>query len=183
MSASIGTVRALLLAVRDRVRTVCSLSADECEVMPSGEPPAKCGERFVAIHPGGITLDSPEFEFWDANVSVKASVTARAGRVPADRAGTHLVSAEDGLTDLAEMVAKSVHGSYTVLDTANATLGVGTQPFNEPLRCTGGIPEPRKQGPAWFSSDAKQVVAAGWSIEVKWSGGRRPEVLPDASED
>lgn len=190
MAASVGTVRALLLAVRDRVRNVCGLSSEDCEVMPSGKPPAKCGETFVSIHPGGITLDAPEHELWTANVSIKATATVKAGKTPEDRAGLRLIASEDGLTDLAEWIAKAVHGSYTVLASANATLtatadklGIEAQSYNEFLRCVGGIPEPQEKGPAWFGAKTSQDGPAGWAIEIRWSGGRRPEALPGESDD
>ena len=64
--------------MRDYLREQVPLTAAECEVCFSGEPPPICGERYVAVHPGrwtGGRIEGLEEEF-----GVQITCTLRAAK-------------------------------------------------------------------------------------------------------
>ena len=48
---------AILFTVRDGIRTDLGYDARTCEIMDSGQPPPRCGDVFLAVHPAGSRND------------------------------------------------------------------------------------------------------------------------------
>jgi hypothetical protein len=177
-------MEALKAAVVARIKAkLPAYNANNCGSQPDGQPPASCGEVYVAVHAGPVTNESPEHELHELSYAVTATLTMRSGRLPADRVGTGLIDLQpDGMEERAKAIALAVAMSYTVLDTANGLL-TGQQPFTEPLRLLNWS-QPVKKAADWFSSKAEPGAATpGWAIEIRWGHCRRPEPFPDASDD
>lgn len=190
--------RALLLAVRDRLRDApanggLGFVAAECEVMFDGQPPPICGERFSAIWPGEWT--GHYVEGADEMLGVNVTVTLRVGKVPRDRMGVNALVGPTGqnLDQLLESIRAKLHmdpgprtatdaRNYPVLTMANAYITALLGPNNgfvEPLQFqNGGRPEPK--GPEWFEA-ASDVEGAtppvGIAQTLSFGGARRLQTI------
>ena len=145
-----------MLAVRDQLLNVLSLTADSCETMFDGQPKPSCGELFVSVHPGSWT-PSPSGDYdLDERFSVCVTVTMRLGAVPQDRWGPNLLDLiNTGLEAVLRQIIGAIHKQESVRNAANTVYGL-TPPlagFCEDIELVdGGRPDPK--GPDWFSAEA-----------------------------
>lgn len=157
--------RALLLAVKSRLQTALSLDDTVCDIAFGAQPPPIMGEEFISIWPGdwrGNDIDNGLDEYYSVNVTV----TRRLPYAPMDRWGTEvLVKLSAGLDARVEAIRYRVHMNYSILNAANATIGVTENGFVEPLRFrTGGRPE--LKFPDWFSAESADGGGAGMNAGV-----------------
>jgi hypothetical protein len=169
---------ALMLSVVTQLQAApLSYTSHQCGVQPDGQPPAACGELYLAVHAAGWQLDDNEHELLEGSYSLTVTLSARAGRSPHDRIGTGIVTlADTGLLARARAVAVQIHMSYDVMDRANESVPAGENGFLEPLRFAGVGPVMAKP-PSWFWSDGKQAGPAGVAVEVRFNRARRFEKL------
>ena len=184
------SLRALHLAVRNRLKDSVvngglALTARECEVMgPDGRPPARCGERFVAVHGGGCSNSSRDD--LDEVYHLYVTVTLRAARVPPDRWGTDLIDkATTGMDDLCQSVKVSIHkdaANDVVIRAANILLGAGADGFSgingfvESL-IFENMGDDAPKGPDWFSADPEDLHGVGFARTLRFGGARRVQTL------
>ena len=180
--------RALLLAVRDYLRSELEYTDSQCEVTFDGQPPAVAGERFVAIHAGSWTGDE-ETEGLEEEYGIEVTVSVKAGRVPRDRIGTNLLVGPTGesLDNHLEDIRAALHldkGAYPVLALANATIGASENGFVVPLRFRDGG-KPTEKDHAWFGvapPDVKGLLPpAGIAQTLTFGGAKRVQVVEEQS--
>lgn len=169
--------RALLLAVRDYLRSSVNLADDECEVMFDGQPMPMAGERFVSVWPGDWS--ARDIEGLDEEYGINITVTRRVTYAPADRVVAPLTGTDaQALDQLLEAIRAKLHldsQGDKVLNAANTIIGTGSNGFVEPLRFRhGSRPEPK--GPDWFSADGESEVS-GLAQTLTFGGARRLQTI------
>lgn len=162
---------ALLLAVRDSLKTSLSYTEAQCEVGWDGRPHPKAGQVFVAVHPGGIREEYVEGRADVYNLTVTLSM--RIGQLPVDRVGKSLVVlATTGLYDRAHAIAACLHRNTTVMSDANTTIGGSANGFCEALRFLS-MSIPQQQGPEWWWAEDDANPPVGLSIAIEFGECRR----------
>ncbi|HYH63261.1 MAG TPA: hypothetical protein VD866_01040 [Urbifossiella sp.] len=144
---------ALLLATEADLRAMLNDTTDKklVGVQEAGNPPAKFGQWYYAVHFGAVTGDDPNALSLDMLHGVQVTITARKAYAPGDRRGQVLVTAGDVL-DRAADVAVRLHMSYAVMNDANARItgfGVSVNGFVEPLKF-GDISPPAEPPGDWM---------------------------------
>lgn len=166
---------ALLTAVRDRIRSVLSYAAFECDVQPDGAPDPASGQVYVSVHAGSVRND--DMESLDEYFEVLVTITLKIGYLPVDAYGPQVIlKTTTGLYARAEAVRRVVHMDYTAMTAANTTLGGSVNGFIEPLSYRG-MRRPEVKGPAWFSAEDEDNPPAGLSLELRFDGARRKQTL------
>jgi len=190
--------RALLLAVRDRLRQTIANGGlaylpQQCEIMPTGMPPPACGEFFVAIHEGEWSF--ADIEGLDEMMGVEVTVTMRAAKVPKDKLGTNLLVGPTGqsLYDQLEKIRAKLHmdpgprsstdaSHYPVLALANTTIGTGENGFVEPLRFRGPAGKTQEVYADWFTAEAMPgSPPLGLVRTLVFGGARRIQTIEEQS--
>lgn len=164
--------KALRLAVRDALISGLSLAAGECAVTVDGRPHPLCGQRYIAVHPGGWTNRANDH--FDEQHGLFVTVTLRLQQYPADREDA-MIDLDEALEDLCQQVATVVHASAsTIMAAANSDLD-DSEPtangFAEPLRFRDCSPPAYRDG-AWFRADPDEPVA-GVSRTLRFLEARR----------
>lgn len=173
--------RALLTAVRDRIRSVCAYTERDCELTFDGQPHPRCGKVFVAIHKGrrNASNKGTNRTALDQEHEVHVTVTMRVNE-PFDRLGTDLLlKASDGMQERVDAIVAAVHRDaydYVVSGVANTALGDaggGAAPigFRIGLAYVDDGPE-RIEGGRWFHADP-QANEAGIVTVIRFGGARR----------
>ena len=178
----------LAVATVQALRQLLSLPSSECDHMPDGQPPARCGHRFVAVHYGGQSntcRNSLDREF-DLAVTVTMRLAA-----PRDRAGMWLArrNTRDGLEQLCEEIVRALHMSYPVINRANVLLEsenpvrlpwatITVHGYSEPFHFASDAGDPREVGADWFgavneSEEGGLTAPAGYTQELRFAGARR----------
>jgi len=160
--STLSTMDALLDAARDRLRAALELAPEECSVTPDGKPDPDCGERFVAIHPGGVS--NSQQHCLDEYYAFRATVTVRTGQDPRDR------RRDGGAWALALKVRAALHMSYDVTALANAA--DPDVSFVEPPVFEGGT-YLGPQGGEWFFADPDGGAdPTGVAVELSFGKAR-----------
>lgn len=177
--------RALLLAVRDRIRVQCGYEDAVCDVTFDGRPHPSCGPVFVAIHKGSRSnRDAGTGRVaLDQRYEVQVTVTMRQGPVPFDRLGTDLmIEAVDGLEPRVDAIIAAVQQDaydHVIVRAANAMLA-SMEP-GPPLGFVLGLaylsdgPE-REVGGRWFHATGREQ-AEGIATTIRFGGARRIQSL------
>ncbi len=177
------SMAALLLATRDRIRSVLGLDASHCEVtQASGRPPAVQGEYFISVHWGAWSFLPAEG--LAEKFSVAVTVTCRVGAVPQDRVGTDLEAvAGTGLDALCRKVLCACFldkGGDAVLNGANAYLGTGVNGFVVPAVEFSVDGQPTERGPDWFSGgdyEGGPYAMSGESLTLRLASFERYQTI------
>lgn len=164
-------------ALRTHLRSSLALDASECDIEESGQPPATCGNRYVAIRISPVfPRDQPENAFAEVYLAT-ITVTVRAGAVPADYHGTELLhTGKPALFQLCRQIATEIHNNrYDIMGLMNELLDVNSQPFIEPLDWEGSSQDPEPVGPEWFGSSTEDESftdrnPAGYKIDLRFGG-------------
>ncbi len=168
---------ALLKAAEADLRTMLGDTTDKklVGVQEAGNPPAKFGQWYYAVHFGAVAGDDSNALSLDMLLGLQVTITARRAYAPGDRRGQVLVTAGDVL-DRAEDVAVRLHMSYGVMNAANALItgfGVTVNGFVEPLKFSG-ISPPAAPPDDWLGgSDPAGLLVS----TVSFSGARRVRPL------
>ena len=177
---------ALLVAVRDTLRSTLQLDNQTCRITARGpKPPPGCGDRFIAV----FGLDWNPIDYYsnlaiDETYSVACGITYRAPYVPYDNEGEQLyVEAAESIESLARQIMATVHQNYDpILKQANAYLTAKGSTYNifEPLRWQTTDAQPTPVGPDWFmasrgKSESGGDEVAGLVMQVNFSGARRKQ--------
>ncbi len=165
----------LLTAVRNRIRSVLSYAAFECDVQPDGSPEPASGQVYVSVHPGSVRND--DMESLDETFEVLVTITLKVGYLPVDAFGPQVIlKASTGLYARAEAIRKTCHMDYTAMTAANTALGGSVNGFIEPLSYRG-MGRPEVKGPAWFNAEDDPDPPAGLALELRFDGARRKQTL------
>ena len=169
--------RALLVAVRDAIKSEFSLNSDQCEIGFDGHPKPVCGELFVAIHEGGeSSSEQGDYDLSEA-FAVNVTVTRRTPYAPQDRWGTEILTKADGLSDLCRKIRNLVHFSYPIMNSANILIPEDADKFYHPLLWVNTTP-PMEKGPEWFGAARDQyeegmLINTGVTKTVYFGKARR----------
>lgn len=143
--------QALLIAVRDALKSEFNWNSDQCEVCFGGYPKPVCGELFVAVHEGGeSSVEQGDYDLSEA-FAVNITVTRRTPYAPTDRWGTEILTKADGLSDVCRKIRNVIHFSYPVMNAANELITVEADKFYHPLLWINTTP-PAEKGPEWFGA-------------------------------
>lgn len=189
------SARALLLAVRDQIRTTYTLDEGQCDLMDDGQPPPRAGELFVAVHPAGSWQNAaPEADTYLRELfGFHVTVSVKLGHVPVDRKGRAAILDEIlstnrpgvALVDRCERLAKILHLNYTIMAAANVYLQANDadrEPLVKPPRFEVGV-GPMKKSPDWWhlptTTPTKANAAFGLSCELRFGRGEVSDQLED----
>lgn len=175
------SMETLLQANRDLIRSQLNYTAAQCEVMPDGQPPPMAGEEFVAVHPDDWTNTDDNPLSLDEIFGICVTLTFRVGYLPVDRTGSKgMLPLVSGWYARAGQVRALLHANYTAINNANTLIGATENGFIEPLSFrSGSVPQAR--GPDWFWSEDDRDPAAGYTIELRFGGARRKQVIEEQS--
>lgn len=170
---------ALLQGVRDTIRNDLGYRAGECDVEIDEFPPAACGEVYIAVQPNLWTAgphNPTSGGILDEVYGCKISVIVRAGRVPADKKRTllltNVIGLEQRITDIIWLLNQRVQPMTTI----NAYLPHGEQPFIKPLVFAGCDPAPRVVSAEVFQSGTSPQ--AGLVRAIYFNAMRRIQSMP-----
>lgn len=167
------SLSSILSAANTHIRTQLSLNANQCDVMPSGQPPPAAGDLFIAVHAsewsnGGLIQDGLMETF-----GITCTISKRAPKYPpVKQAGSIFLDAAAGIEKYARLLMINLHLSYTLLTAANQLL-LGSDLTVEPLRWVQNDPTPRTVDGSWFW--AKPDAMAGLVLDVIFAGALRPQ--------
>lgn len=182
------SMHALLLTVRNTIRSTLGYADKDCDLAPpDGQPPPSCGDVYVAVHEGSSQMNVSYSDF-DEVVNIDVTVTMKLRGVAFDRLTQQLLYGDEKSLDRrARAIAAAIHADTTggaVTNAANALKellppaeGHSVQGFFEPLRCAG-IEKAREVGPAWFHAnlDNPNLVLSnfcGYTKTIRFVGARR----------
>lgn len=177
------SMRALLLAVRDRLRASApgglAYESAQCEVGFDGMPHPRAGQVFVAVHPGSVSNEADTH--LAERYTVYVTLTMRAGHLPQDREGSQLMAlASTGLYARAEAIRTLLHMNEAVRSDANTTIGVGDNGFTETIRYQS-MDSPQLKGPDWFGAEDPSDGPVGLAIQLTFGGAMRYQVIEEQS--
>ncbi len=167
----------ILEAIRDQIRTDLSLGADQCRVMPNGEP---VGATMSPIFVGVDESSQPETgnaDFLREEHIVNVFCWRRAEEFPDDMKESLLLNADphnlllESIATLARQVIQAIHKNETLRAAINTTLGVPSGSVGDkiltPAILTGVVSTKRKpindgdegEPPVWF---VRQLTFGGF---------------------
>jgi len=155
--------RAVMLATRDVIRRALGYKATECEYVAGPEPPANCGDVFVAVH-NARTASNATLSL-DRTFSFTVTVTARI-RVPWTWSQANVLAdaSYDAIEDRIEEIVTLVHANEDIRNAANLILSSGAirarrtprpsfiYAINSPPFFKGDSGEPQACDEAWFGA-------------------------------
>lgn len=172
---------ALILACESTLRAAFNWTDRHCAAELEPQPPAAVGQFFASVVPGDVTQADDNPQCLDEQYSLTVSLMFRLAYAPKDRkAREALMQSDTGPIRLASRVGATLHGSYAVLNAANALIpdfAVETNGFVEPLRLRGiqyqMLGSEWAGGPPGDEDDDKPLYVATVSL----GGARRVRVL------
>jgi hypothetical protein len=171
---------ALLTAVRNQLRTVCSFSNQECQIEPDEMAPGITGHRFIAVMPNGWRRgDTAESSgsARDKIYSVQVTLIMRVTHLARDRQNDNLfLKAATGMEELLDSISAAIDWQYAVIDAANTIVTAAggsnaARGFCEPLRESAIDPKPRFVDSGIFAATAQPGSALARTIT--FDGARR----------
>jgi len=167
--------------VRDGIRTDLGYDARTCEIMDSGQPPPRCGDVFLAVHPAGSRNDM--IGALNEYLAFSVTLTMRVV-VPHDRVGDQLLARKlaqkVGFNARADQVAVYLHSNWILMGQANNLLyelspqATTVYAFSEPWQFLD-MDTPSLVGGEWFAAkpEARDV---GLVAEIRFGECRRCSV-------
>lgn len=180
--------KCLLLAVRNRLRSVCEYSDQECDVEFDEQVPAIAGERYIIVTTEGITRGPHQDKSGtvrDLLFAVGVTVIKRTRNVPRDRTRDVFVNNLGSLDAEIEAITTAIDWKYDVINAASQLLvteGLLTQEqlddhpglgFHHPLVFSGVDAKPRMVSPEVFAGHTVSNQAAGMARTVHFGAARR----------
>lgn len=184
------SLRALLKGVRAAIQAAYSLDATGCDITPDGRPPPVAGQRFLAVHPGG--LGNSTQNMLDERADLLVTITDRTGVAPWDRIGSNILVDDNGTLAKAEAVRVLINMSYDVIGRANLVIpgtaayvaangGSATvNGFIEPLICQG-LRYLGPKGPDWFFAEGSDPAVTGVAVQLSFGRARRVQDVSTAT--
>ena len=173
---------ALILATEACLRTQFGWSERECTAALVPNPPMFAGQMHVTISPAGVQQQDENPQSLDGLYDLVVALTFRLAEVPRDRKGrAKLLQDNNGPMRLGDRVGAFLHGSYAVLNAANALIpdfDVETNGFIEPLKLRAITYQ--EVDSAWVGAEADDDDAGDknlYLVTVTVGGARRVRVL------
>lgn len=188
------SLRALALAVRDRIQLLMSWDGGICAVRPSpGDVPASAGEFFCSIFEMGE--QSKAFDGLDIRCQIGVCLTRRVTYSPNDRVAEEVIDGLIvGLEVMAEQIRAMIHGdfgnsagttdgadNYAILRAANdyivqaSVVNSTVYGFVEPLRYLSKSQTVFRDG-GWFQGDPAEKDV-GISVTMNFGEARKVALL------
>ena len=169
--------KCLLLAVRNRLRTVCKYSDQACEVEFDELAPGTVGAQYVIVAPNGFRRGPHQDRSGtvrDYVYSVAVTVVKRIRHVPRDRMRDVFLNNLGSMDDEIAKICAAIDWTYEVATAATALLVAAddkAQGFVHPLVFTHVDARPRLVNPDIFAATGQQ--AAGMARTVYFDTARR----------
>lgn len=169
--------KALLIAVRDRLRSVCKYSDQQCDIEFDELTPGTVGETYVIVSTGGFRPgkhQNTSGTVRDYVYGVNVTPIKRIRHVPRDRFRDVFLNNLSGLAAEIEKITDAIDWSYGLITAANTELtklGDTAQGFIEPLKFASVEQKPRLISPDVFAATGQQ--AAGMGRTIYFFGARR----------
>lgn len=129
---ALDEISAMLKGVEKRLRAADALNdlpaetiGKVCGVKPDGRPPRNCGQKFYAVHFGGMSSEDTGANSMDALMGVTVTLTWRMGYAPLDRRMSR-ATAESELFAQAIWVRDLIHQKEDVRILANIEMGLSS---------------------------------------------------------
>ncbi len=181
------SLSALLLAVRNQLRTECGFTDVECDAHDDPQPHPTAGKRFIAVYPGechgGPHSDLGIQEYLGINVGI----TLRFSGTPQDFISNEIyLKSLRGMEALSRKVVLAVHRNYDVMNGANTIIAevldeevADIEGFITPLDWVWTTPVPEVKLGDWFWSDNENEIARkhGLFLNVSFANAHRPQHL------
>ena len=173
--------KCLLLAVRNRLRSVCEYEDRACEVEFDELAPGTVGQTYVAVTPGGFRRAQHQDRSGtvrDYVYAVEVTVTKRIRHVPRDRMRDVFLNNLDALDQEIENIAAAIDWQYAVMTAVNGLLiaaGDAAQGFHHPLVFQSVDRKPRLVSPDVFAGTGQ--AAAGMARTIHFDGARRTKTV------
>ena len=136
--------KSLALAVRNRIRSVCSYADELCQVEIDEMAPATAGNKFVAVVPAGWSIGSVHNTSSGVNdlvYSIDVCVMIRISNTARDRRYNPYLANSTALATECDNIYNAIDWNYTLMAAANTLISTEfpaeTQGFIEPLRFAG----------------------------------------------
>lgn len=144
------SMKVLLQATRDFMKSQMGLTDFACDLRPGGRPPAIMGEQYISLDEGN-TNSRPFQDFLEEEYAINVWVTRRTGIMPNDARQAIYEAQASGLNDVCGRVRAIVHRSYDLIDLGNLATAGGNK-FLLPL-FYNGTSEPLVTGADWAFSE------------------------------
>lgn len=175
-----SSMQALMRGIESYLTQYVPLTPGEVGVRLRGRPPASGGQVYYGIYPTrhgrGPSVD--QILGIDSVFGFSVALTIRTGYIPEDRIPEVALLKDDlGIYARLDRLILLLHVyRHAVLCEVNKFLPTGSDPFVEPFEWEYTDPEPRWEGPDWFSADPTQPDLSqyyGLVTEIRFTGGRR----------
>lgn len=175
------SMQALLRGVESYLAQYVPLTPGEVGVRLRGRPPASGGQVYYGIYPTryGRGPSPDQILGIDSLYGFGVAITLRTGYIPDDRIPeVALLNDDTGIYARVSQLIYLLHVyRHSLLCEINKFIvPSGADPFVEPFEWEYADPEPRWEGPDWFSADPTQPDLDkyyGLVTEVRFTGGRR----------
>jgi hypothetical protein len=169
--------KSLLLAVRDRLRTVCGYTEQQCQIEYDEQAPAVTGDTYIIVMTGGWSPGPRHRTSGGVNdllYAIDIGVVKRVTSVPRDRLRNVFFRNISALTEEVDKIYEAIDFDYALLDAANTLIVEETESthgFIEPLKFTSMDRRPRLVPGELFAATTSE--AAGLMRVISFGGARR----------
>lgn len=172
------SIRALMLGLQEHLRQELNLSDLECDMQPFAQPPSIMGERYVAFCEDGVQgagTSGQGASTMTKVYQVKVTVTRRTGKYGRDRLKNLYLDGLDAIDQLATQVVAKVHGSFVLMNLANAQI-TGQVRFVKPLWFLSQEPA-ALQGADWAGPTADNDGSTYIATVLRFGGAVRIQTI------
>lgn len=180
---------ALLLAVRNQLRTSLTLDASGCGIQLDAQPPPFFGQQYISIYGTSWKPTSEVMEGIDENFSLSIALTKRFPYAPKDRVADELyINLVGGMELLIRQINGIVHRSNPIQIATNVIVTAqfsSASKFIEPLVWKGSDSNPTIMNGAWCGSDDEKLMndPAALLMQTYFGDARRVQSLATYDED
>jgi len=169
--------KSLLLAVQERLRSVCAYTEAQCQIEYDEQAPAVTGDTYIIVMTGGWSPGPRHRTSGGVNdllYAIDVGVVKRVTSVPRDRLRNVFFRNISALTAEVDKIYEAIDFNYDLLNAANSLITDetgSTNGFMEPLKFTGMDRRPRLVPGDLFASPGSE--AAGLMRVINFGGARR----------
>jgi hypothetical protein len=191
------SLSAMLIAVRNQLRTACSFSNSECDVQNDPMPYPTAGRRVITVYPGecrGGPHSDQGIHEW---IGINVGITLRLSGTPNDAITSEIfLKTLTGIEALSRKVMVAVHRNYAVMAAANAIIATAndvtadpdhvppivaftTDKFITALEWRFTTPVPEVKLGDWFSTDNPDAINRkhGLFVNIQFVDSHRPQQI------
>ncbi len=191
------SLSAMLVAVRNELRTACNFSNAECDVQNDPMPYPTAGRRTIAVYPGDCRGGPHSDQGIHEWIGVNVGITFRMSGTPMDAITSELyLKALTGIEAISRKIMVAVHRNYTIMAAANTIIATAsdiaadpdhdppieaftTDKFIAPLEWRFTTPVPEVKTGDWFSTDNPDAINRkhGLFVNVQFADAHRPQQI------